>query len=267
MNDICFIKLTGGSGHSFLSSLILHSLSNDPAAIQFPEIGHSHYYVGKFAKSYFHSQSVQNKLCFNKINKKKLTWDPSIWVDDLNELLTTYPESDAIIIFEKNSEKLRLEYNHFYKTQSFGEIGTSFLRDLYKNISIKRNNVDNYYWNLYLKESEINSKIRSGLNSFADLTPEEVKELLLASVTKKKSSLSSLSEVERLNYWDSFKKLYPNRIHILKYNDLLTSMDTTISLVEEITKIPRTDALIESYNNYIERQTEFANKYMPWLSE
>jgi hypothetical protein len=237
MNGPCFINVRPGSGHSFITSLILHSLSKDNTAIEFPEIGHSHDYVNKFKQVWVPPES--SKKIYTIVVNKECTLDFKSFIEP-NELLNTYPNSNLIVISETNSEKLRLEFNHFYKADP-----------------------QLHYWNFYLEESKTNNKLRPNLNSFAEFTTEEVKELLTMLVTKQRR----WDEKSITQYWTIFKNLYSDRVHILEYHNLINSLEVTLSLVEKVTEIPRTDALIKSYNNYAKRQQEFITKYMPWLSE
>jgi hypothetical protein len=241
MDSPCFIHVAGGSGHSFITSLILHSLSRDTNPIVFPIIGHSHDYLQPFRSGVFPPH--EDKSIFTIVITEDYRLINKSFVNP-DELLSTYSESNLVVICESDSEKLRLEFNHFYK------LNPNFQ---YKN-----------YWDFYLKESEINNKLRPNLNSFDEFTAEEVKEFLTMCVVK---GPNRWDENTKLKYWNNVKNLYSNRVCILKYNDLINSMDTTISLIERITKIPRTDALVESYYNYSKRQQEFASKYMPWLDQ
>jgi len=240
MDSPCFIHVAGGSGHSFIASLILHSLSKDTNPIVFPKIGHSHNYLQSFRSGRIPPHP--DKAIFTIVITEDCKLINKSFVNP-DELLSTYPQSNLVVICESNSEKLRLEFNHFYKV----------------NPNFRYHN----YWNFYLEESKINSNLRPNLKSFDEFTAEEVKEFLTMFVIKG----LNWDENVKLKYWDNFKNLYSNRVYILKYNDLINSMDTTISLIEEITKIPRTDALVESYYNYSKRQQEFASRYMPWLDQ
>jgi hypothetical protein len=240
MNSPCFIRVVGGSGHSFVAALILHSLSKDTNPIVFPKIGTAHEYTLPFRSGTI--QPHPNNTLFTMVITEDCKLNNKSFASP-DELLTTYPKSKLVVISESNSERLRIEFNHFYKVS---------LGFQYRN-----------YWNFYIEESKTNSNLRPNLQAFSEFTDEEVRELLTRFIVKK----GNVDENVKLKYWDNFKNLYPNRICILKYNDLINSIDTTISLIEEITEIPRTDALIESYNNYSKRQQEFASKYMPWLDQ
>jgi hypothetical protein len=248
MDSPCFIHINGGNGHSFVAALILHSLSKDTNPITFPKIGHSHNYLHSFRSGRIPPHPDKTIFTIIITEDCKLNYKSFVNPD---ELLSTYPKSNLVVICEANSEKLRLEFNHFYKV----------------NPDFRYHN----YWNFYLEESKINSNLRPNLKSFDEFTTEEVKELLTMFVDRvwraRYTRGQNWDEKVKLKYWNNFNNLYSNRVCILKYNDLINSMDTTISLIEKITKIPRTDALIESYYNYSNRQQEFVNTYMPWLDQ
>jgi len=246
------INIVPGTGHSFLSSLIIHSLIQDPLPIKFPELGHAHDYAHQHIFCTVLEKNSNTKLYTFEIQPDCNAYQKKYV--DFDHLKSTYDNFKYVIItpnYTDENQLLEIEIKHFYK----------FMRNW-------NHNNNNPYWVFYkqlekdfLEKSKNPITIRFGLSRLTELTPEEVRDLLYLYCT-----------IHRLTHndyilWSEMSKAndYSDNIVELKYSDLMGSMDITLNLVEKLTGNKRTTALENSYINYVERQRQFVEKYMPWL--
>lgn len=234
-----YISHEGGNCHSFVASLLLHLITDDPDIIEFSKRGHSHNYTHSFIREEPLRSKEEPALPYITVESSpaKIVYRD---IPNIEELFLNNPHTKVIIIYVKQSEELRVEYNHYYKAyHGFPE----------KII---------YYWDVYKKRNI--PGIRKNLNKFNEFFPEEMK-LLLEFVTRDKKRNR---EVE-LQYWKQLAEKFPNNLFILPFADIVTFKEDTLKLISKLVGKPITEELRQSYKNYVALQDELVEKYMFYI--
>lgn len=236
MNGPFYISHEGGNCHSFVASLLLHLITDDPNVIEFSKKGHSHNYTHSFPREEPLRSKEENALPYITVegNPAKIVYKD---MTNIEELFLSNPNCKVIIIFVKQSEELRVEYNHFYKAY----------HGLPEQVI--------YYWDVYKKRNVLG--IRKNLKKFDEFFPEEIKLLLEFVARDKKRN----REVE-LRYWKQLAEKVPNNLFILPFANIVNFEESTLELISRLVGKPITEPLRQSYKTYVALQDELVKKYM-----
>ena len=258
MQETYIIQANPGAGNHFFQSLILHLCRQETTPMLFNNRGNAHDY----ALSYKGKKTNEIKV--------RSTYDRSEWIYQfgLNE-----GETDPLVIFYEpwatpSLDYKRLEEKHLNIKYLFVDVDE---KDVLRAITyhfIKQSiyehpsrdyikiTVDRY--NDFAKN---NPSIRQNIIHPVELNIEEMKLFLDYSL-----------EVADKNYFKENKmiahKLYnilPNEKYKLNFMDILLDKEKVISTLERMTGRTRNQALIDSYDKYLDNQYKLLTTKLPWL--
>lgn len=239
MTDPYLVPGIGGSSYSFIASLILHLIKELNFSQTYPQ-ANSHTHYSTYAKT-----QLTEKIDYNNPNpsytyiQSKIELPPVIieyHSINFEELKKKHPNFKYVNIMYDDSDKLLLEYNHFYK--NYIHIG--------KNTS--------EYWESYIELSKVSDTLPEDITSFTELNKYEVKEFL-----EYRANLADY-KIKEIPV-DKF----PDNIFSINFADILNNPEVVISTLEKMTGKKRNSSLLESYKNYIETNRIFAEKHYSLL--
>ena len=237
MTSLYVVNYTGGGYGNFIASLLICSISNQSSTVRYSETGNAHDYYHSYIKN---NASNYNEKLYREYHKSEyftklkstdpkmplvlVTPDPNL---DYSLIFETDPNFKIIIIKAEGSDLLQLEYNHFYKNYLHQELSPA-----------------NVYWNDYLSESESNPKIRKGLSSLIQLSPEE----RLVLINRRRRYSPPRYEIPNE---------YQSHVCYIKAFDVINNKDEVLKTLHECTGMKITPAIIDSYDNYLSLQCRY----------
>jgi hypothetical protein len=251
MTDRYLVSAPFGGGGSFVQCLLLHNHRQDTEQIAFSKEGMSHDYLHRYWQTCTNGPDIKIKYFYNswaahfRINEGCL--DPLISFytgDSYKKVEKIFPDAKYFLCLIEEDDILRLTANQFYK----------FARH-----ESKRFMEAEIYVKAYYQACAIDTGMRNYLESFSEFNKYEEQKMIEKAAQLLFSNNACLHNNTRLD------KIDPERLFKFTYKELINDKEKIISLVEEATKKPRTKVLVESYNEYLERQQWLQDNEMYWL--
>ena len=257
MHETYIIQSNPGAGPHFLLSLVVHLCRQETVPMFFNNLGNSHDYAFAYLKK------------TNQIKVRK-TYDRSEWVYQLalNEgstdpLVIFYePWSTPLLDYKKLEEKhpnikylfvdvddkdvLRAITYHFIKQTIYDDPTKEYMK-----IAIDR-------YNDFAKN---NPSIKQNITHPNQLNTEEMKLYLDHSLEIADISNNKEIRIIANNVYDSL----PNEKYKLKIMNILLDKEKVISTLERMTGKTRNQALVDSYDKYLNNQYKLLETKLPWL--
>jgi hypothetical protein len=258
MQETYIIQDNPGGGNRFFQSLIIHLCRQETFPMLFNNRGNAHDYVFAYKKN-------TNEIEVRKIYGKS-EW---IYQVSLNEGVT----DPLVILYEPRRETPSLDYKRL--EEKHPNIKYLFVdvdeKDVLRAITyhfIKQSIYEN-------PNKDYMKIIISRYNNFAKNHPS-IKQNIIhpvqLNIEEMKLFLDYSLEVADKNYFKENKiianKLYdilPNEKFKLNFMDILFDKEKVISTLERMTGRTRNQALIDSYDKYLDNQYKLLETKLPWL--
>jgi hypothetical protein len=257
MQETYIIQANPGAGPHFLHSLIVHLSRQETVPMLFNNRGNSHDY------SFAYKKKTNNSYV-------RKTYDVSEWIYqfELNEGVTdplvilyqpwATPSLDYKRLDEKHSnikylfvdvddkDVLRATTYHFIKQAIYDD-----LKKEYMKTTISR-------YNDFAKN---HPSIRQNIIHPVQLNIEEMKLFLDYSLDLVDKNFFKKNKLIANKLYDSL----PNEKYKLNFMDILLDKEKVISTLERMTGKTRNQALIDSYDTYLDNQYKLLTTKLPWL--
>lgn len=245
IDEIYSVSYVGGSSGQFIRSMIVYMIRNDNITIDFTD-GSSHHYASQYAERRGRLPlSGYGKFVSDRftIIQKNATIEhlPLVVTGGLDfvdhELYSMFPKFKCVLIKVDIDDALITSANHYYK-------------------NLTHNNLNNQYYETYIRCVEAGI-LRPGLSSISELDSNE---MILLLETRGREELSwFIPNLEhRISTWPIE---HADKLFTINFKDITDDPKQVIETLENITNVKMSDAAIDQYYCYAERQRVFRKEY------
>ena len=259
MTETYLLQAHGGAGHNFLCCLLLHLSQQPTNKITFDHTGNAHQYAFDFFKQETNYMEVRQELTRESRTEwpyhtqlKPNSKGPLVlyyetnnenYDFDYNKIETLHPGIKYLFTTVDDEDVIKLEANMFFKQFRYSDPNLNFVQ---------------HYIYLCEREAEVNPNFRKGLTSLTELNAYEAKTLI-----DKKNSVPKIIEFIRRSM--NVPEYIKDRAYFINFKDILGNPEKVISTCEAITGKKRNKWLVESYEEYVNKQYELMYKDAPWM--
>ena len=246
IDELYSVSYAPGSCGQFIRTMIVYMLRNDTDTIDFSN-GNSHDYVSRYlakrSRLPLHGHIKFNGDRFETIHKHATIEDLPLVVAgglDLMDhtLYSRFPKFKCILIKADIDDALALVENHYYKNSPFN------------------NHLAKQYYETYTRCADIGI-MRPGVSSISELEPSEMRQLF--EIQGKEDISMFITEMEsRISNWPTE---LGDKLFTINFKDITANMKEVISTLEKITNMTISDAAIEQYHRYVEKQMQFKKEH------
>jgi hypothetical protein len=257
MHETYIIQANPGAGNHFFQSLIVHLCRQETVPMLFNNRGNAHDYAFAYKKK------------TNDIEIRK-TYDRSEWIYQI-----TLDESDSdplVILYEPwatpSLDYKRLEEKHPNIKYLFIDVDDKDIlraityhfvkQSIYERPSLDyiKTTIDRY--NDFAKN---NPSIKQNIVHLGQVNIEEMRIFLDHSLEVAEQYFFKENRIIANRLYD----ILPNGKFKLNFMDILLDKEKVISTLERMTGRTRTQALIDSYDKYLDNQYKLLTTKLPWL--
>jgi len=257
MTDLYIVGAVPGNSHSFVSSSLLHLLTDQTEDIRLSASGNSHEYIRSYLRSNTNYKGWLATHDYHQLHNIEFTdpectlplilTEPIEVIDkpvDYDKVFEKYPTFKRVIINMDHEDVPRIAANHFYK--------------MHKEIDHK-----SHYWADYIEESKTNPNLRAGLSSIRELTISEVD--ILINRPKTGEAFLRHHMINLMYTDDPAPDKWKDRIYYIKFNDILYNRDAFFAALTAITGKEISPSYLSSHTEYVRLNHALAARYMPWI--
>jgi hypothetical protein len=257
MQETYIIQANPGAGYHFLQSLIVHLCRQETVTMLFNNRGNAHDYAFAYKKK---TNDVEVRKTYDR-----LEW---IYQVELNEGVT-----DPLVIFYEpwintSLDYKRLEEKHSNIKYLFVDVDDKDIlraityhfikQSIYIDPSIEHVKIIIDRYNDFAK---YHPSIKQHIIHPIQLNTEEMKLFLDHSLRLADSAFFKENRIIASKLYDNL----PNEKYKLNFMDILLDKEKVISTLERMTGRLRNQALIDSYDKYLDNQYKLLTTKLPWL--
>lgn len=257
MHETYIIQKNPGGGNHFFISLIVHICRQDSDPMLFNNRGNAHDYAFAYKKK------------TNEVEVRK-TYDRSEWIYEFE--LNEGVNDPLVILYEPWStpslDHKRLEEKHPNIKYLFVDVDEkdvlrvityNFVKQVrYEHASHEYSKIIISRYNDFAKN---HPSLKQNILHPAQLNMEEVKLFLEHSLEVADADYFKENRLIANAVYDSL----PNEKYKLNFMDILLDKEKVISTIERMTGRTRTQALVDSYDTYLDNQYKLLTTKLPWL--
>ena len=257
MQETYIVQSSPGAGNHFFISLIVHLCRHETVPMSFNNRGNSHDYA------YAYKQKT------NEVEARKI-YDRSEWIYQYNLLPG---ETDPLVMLYEPWANPSLDYKRLQEKHP--NIKYLFV-DVDEEDVIRASTYNFIKQTIYddPKKEHIQSTIIR-YNNFAKNHPslkQNIIHPIQLNIEEMRLFLEHSLEIADANFFEENKlianKLYdslPIEKYKLNFMDILLDKEKVISTIERMTGRTRTQALVDSYDTYLDNQYKLLTTKLPWL--
>lgn len=257
MQETYVIQANPGAGNHFFQSLIIHLCRQESVPMSFNNLGNSHDYAFAYKKK------------TNEAEVRK-TYDRSEWI---YQVALDESDPDPLVILYEPWETLSLDYKRLEEKHPnikylFVDVDEKDVLRATTYHFIKQTMYDD-------PKKEYMQLTISSYNNFAKEHPSLKQNILhpgQLNIEEMRLFLDYSLEVADKYFFKENKliadKVYdslPNKKFKLNFMDILLDKEKVISTLERMTGRTRNQALIDSYDIYLDNQYKLLTTKLPWL--
>jgi hypothetical protein len=257
MQETYIIQANPGAGVHFVQSLVIHLCRQETVPMVFNNRGNSHDYAfaykkktndAEVRKTYDRSEWIyQFELNENKTDPLVMLYEP--WNTpslDYKRLEEKHPNIKYLFIDVDDKDVLRTTTYHFVKQSIYEKSSENYIKVL----------VDRY--NNFAKN---HPSMKQNIVVLGQLSIEEMKLFLDHSL----EIADAVFFRENKIIADKLYTILPNEKYKLNFMDILLDKEKVISTLERMTGRLRNQALVDSYDKYLDNQYKLLTTKLPWL--
>jgi hypothetical protein len=257
MHETYIVQNNPGGGNHFFQSLIVHLCRQETVPMFFNNRGNSHDYAYAYKKK------------TNEIEVRK-TYNRSEWIyqfelneSDTDPLVILYePWSTPSLDYKKLEEK-HPNIKYLFVDVDDKDVLRATTYNFIKQMIYEHHSVDyiKVYVDRYNDFAKNNPSIKQNIIILRQLNIEEMRLFLDHSLEVADKYFFKENKLIANKLYDSL----PNEKYKLNFMDILLDKEKVISTLERMTGRTRNQALIDSYDKYLDNQYKLLTTKLPWL--